>query len=132
MQPDGLEGYAAYRGYTGFSAWNKTYFNDSFWTAYVGEINANHPVELLVDSDNDSFPDHFVTGIGYDNTTTRMYACYNTGSQSVQKYEFRMESKSYPWGIYGATFFDPVPEPASATLLAAGALWLLALRRRRR
>lgn len=134
MQPDGLAGYAAYRGYTGFSAWNETYFNDSFWTAYVGEIKAGRPVELLIDTDdNDAQPDHFVTGIGYDNSTSTLkYACYNTWDQNVHWYEFHTLSSSNPYGIYGGTFFGPVPEPASATLLAAGALWLLALRRRRR
>jgi hypothetical protein len=85
-----------------------------------------------VDSDSDGLPDHFVTGIGYDNSTTRMYACYNTGDPGVQWYKFRMCSSSNDYGIYGGTFFEPVPEPASATLLAAGALWLLAFHRRRR
>jgi len=133
MQPNGLAGYAAYRGYTCFSAWNETYFDNSFWTAYVGEIKAGRPVELLVDSDNDSFSDHYVTGIGYDNSTsTPKYACYNTWDQGVQWYEFHMCSKDLAYGIYGATFFTPVPEPTSAALVAAGALWLFAFRRRRR
>ncbi|HUW09428.1 MAG TPA: hypothetical protein VM537_06825 [Anaerolineae bacterium] len=133
-QDDGLRGYAAYQGYTEFSAFNELYWDNTFWTWYKAEIDAERPVELLVDSDGNGASDHFVTGIGYDNTPDALrYAFYDTWDHDVHWYEFQMCLKDELFGIYGGTRFlltVDIPEPASAGLLAAGVLWLLALGRR--
>lgn len=50
---------------------------DVAWEIYKNEIDNNRPVVLLVDSDGNGGTDHFVTGIGYNNTTKK-YAVYDT------------------------------------------------------
>lgn len=133
MQPQGLLGYAAFKGYTCFDSWTETYYDDPFWAAYIDEILAERPVELLIDSNQDGTPDHFVTGIGFDNSTSTLkYGCYNTWDQIVHWYDvgFCLPSKNY--GVYGATYFDPIPEPVSVLLLATGMVTLVGCCRRMR
>jgi hypothetical protein len=112
LQDDGLAGYASYRGYDYASARN-VYYADNLWTKFVAEIDAQRPVELLVDKNGDGISDHFVAAIGYDDTPgAERYACYNTYTQSVSWYGFQGMGSSY--GIYGATFFDPGALPGDA------------------
>ena len=46
------------------------WLSQASWNNYLNEINNNRPVILLVDTDADGKIDHFVTGIGYDDTDT--------------------------------------------------------------
>jgi hypothetical protein len=81
---------------------HNVFYNANSWLEYKNEIDNNRPVILLVDSDGDSSTDHFVIGIGY-NETTHEYAIYDTWDTSIHWYNFRAMSSSYSWGIYGFT-----------------------------
>ena len=75
------------------------------FSMFMEEINNGRPVVLLVDSDGNGSTDHFITAIGYEQTS-EMYACLNTWDGDVHWYPWRQMSSSYSWGIYGATTFD--------------------------
>jgi len=114
-QQAGLIGYASFRGYIDASAGTHTFLDGTFWLGFAAEIDAGRPVELLVDKDKNGFPDHYVTGIGYDNTPgNERYACFDTYSHSVQWYDFQMPATGRAYGIYGGTFFDPGRVPGDA------------------
>ena len=70
------------------------------WNIFTNEIDNNRPVIILVDSDGDGSTDHFVTGIGYDESNTT-YAIYDTWDNNIHWYQWREMSTSYSWGIYG-------------------------------
>jgi len=72
------------------------------WDNFCIEIDANHPVILLVDTDGNGQTDHFVTAIGYDDSHN--YACYDTWDTNIHWYDFTQISIGNTWGIYGATF----------------------------
>ena len=85
------------------------------WDDFRAEIDANHPVELLVDSDGDAWTDHFITAIGYGEQGGKpMYASYNTWDTSIHWYDFSYMTVGKPWGIYGATIFYLEQPPISA------------------
>jgi len=103
-----------------------------FWLDLVYHIDCGRPAEFLVDTDADGRTDHFVTVIGYDATLDdRKYACYSTWDHDVHWFEYAKVRSGQYWGIYGATFLIPSPEPAGPALLIAGAGLLLRRRRRR-
>ena len=102
---NGLEEYARSMGYSDADAWNETWGGFT-WTDLVGEIDAGRPMLFLVDTNANGGTDHIITAIGYD-ATTNQYAAYNTWDDSVHWYDFAPVSSGQPWGIYGATFFDP-------------------------
>ncbi|MFH1730049.1 MAG: LEPR-XLL domain-containing protein, partial [Planctomycetota bacterium] len=114
---DGFEGYAEYVGYAEADARNKTW-GVFTWEAYVAEIDNDRPVGLIVDTNGDGWTDHFITGIGYDEST-HQYAAYNTWDRSVHWYDFKQISSGQRWGVYGATFFDPGPSAVDAVAPAA-------------
>jgi len=70
------------------------------WNIFTKEINNNRPVILLVDTDGDGDTDHFVTGIGYDDSNNT-YAIYDTWDRNIHWYKWRKMSTNYSWGIYG-------------------------------
>jgi len=74
------------------------YFNN--WDAYKNEINNKRPVVLLVDTDGDGGTDHFITGIGYDETNL-LYAVYDTWDNNIHWFDWRGISNGNTWGIYG-------------------------------
>lgn len=83
---------------------NNVYYNSDSWNYLKMEIDNNRPVVLLVDSAGDGSTDHFVTGIGYDDST-HQYAIYNTWDSTVHWHEYRAMSTSYSWGVFNFTTF---------------------------
>jgi len=82
----------------------KWYGNSDSWTFYKNEIDNNRPVVLLVDSNGDGYTDHFVTGIGYNNTSNT-YAIYDTWDRNIHWFSWHAMTNGNPWGIYGYTYF---------------------------
>jgi len=77
------------------------YFSDlTSWDVYTNEIDNNRPVVLVVDTDGDGSTDHFVTGIGYDESNMT-YGILDTWSSNIHWYDWRELSTDYSWGIYG-------------------------------
>ena len=102
---DGLELYANMRGYSAADAWNEAWWSGTLWANMVADINAGYPVMFLVDSDGDASSDHFVTVVGYNDSTTQ-YAAYNTWDSSVHWYNFTTIGGG-AWSVFGATYFRP-------------------------
>jgi len=126
-QDEGLAGYAEYCGYVGSTARNVSL--NYLWDELVVAIDAAEPCQFLVDTDGNGGTDHFITVIGYDSTPgDRKYACYNTWDHGVHWFAYQHIGIDRPWGIFGGTFFQPVPEPAMLMPLTL----LLGLLRRRR
>ncbi len=98
---------------------------DLTWDNFKAEIDAGHPVELLVDTTGSGETYHFVPAIGYDDSN-HLYACYDTWSTTVHWYDFAEMAQGQLWGIYGATIVDspvasvtsisPTSGPATAGL----------------
>ncbi|HET6429068.1 MAG TPA: PEP-CTERM sorting domain-containing protein [Phycisphaerae bacterium] len=129
-QGTGLAEYARLCGYD--SEMTQRGFASGLWDALVAAIDAGEPVELIVDSDGNGATDHFVTAIGYDDTPGDLrYAAYNTWDRDVHWYDYAEIDAGQAWGVYGGTFFRPVPEPTAGVVLVLGAMVAL-LRHRRR
>ncbi len=75
------------------------------WDVLKAEIDAGRPMAFLVDSDGDGETDHFITVIGYSDSGTQQYACYNTWDSSVHWYTFQGLSSSYTYGVWGGMAF---------------------------
>ena len=87
------------------------------WASFRAEIDANRPVELLVDTNGDGKTDHFVTAVGYgERGSTPMYACLNTWDEAIHWFEFAQMSAGQQWGIYGATIFSLEQNEAEAAV----------------
>jgi len=72
------------------------------WDLYKKEIDAGHPLLLIVDTDGDNQTDHAVVGIGYQDDETPVIAVYDTWDTEVHWYEFKKMQIHQDWGIYGA------------------------------
>jgi hypothetical protein len=100
----------AFVGYTGYAdpAYSTGATRQDFWQftweEYKEEIDSGYPVVLLVDIDGDGNTDHFVTGIGYDESTTE-YGVYNTWDTDIHWYQWRETSVGAPWGIFDVCTF---------------------------
>lgn len=81
------------------------WYSGSSWNTYKTEIDNDRPVVLLVDSNGDGYTDHFVTGIGYDESNST-YAIYDTWDNGIHWYQWRGMSSSYQWGIYGFSIME--------------------------
>ncbi len=128
----------AFRGYTDWA--NATYGasyqvasrNERWgvfsWANYTAEIDAGRPLVFLVDTGGDGYTDHFVTAIGYRETSGYAeYACLDTWDVGVRWQRFRGVASGWAWGIYGATYYE-LPEPA--TFVTALAVLMIVCRRR--
>jgi hypothetical protein len=120
---DAFRGYAAYRGYT-FNSWYERVSTGAFtWTDLTAEIDAGRPMMFLVDSSGDGATDHFVPVLGYDDRgdTGLWYGYYNTSTlsenETVLWKQFRPMSSSYTWGVGYGIYCEPEPIPEPATLL---------------
>lgn len=124
---DGIEDYAAFRGYNDWTATNVLFGSSFGWADLVAEIDADRPLLLAVDSSGNGGVDHSVTGIGYDDRGADglWYACFNTWheDETVDWYQFRGVSDSYGWGVYNATLVLP-GAPDSPTVPVPGAFVL--------
>jgi hypothetical protein len=131
---DALQRYARYRGY-GAATSSYEYYGAFTWSDLVGEINAGHPMMFLVDSDGNGGTDHFVPVLGYEDRGSlgQFYACYTTWTETetVEWYQFRGMSSSYPWGVACGTYFA-IPEPSTLALLGTGCVGLAVCVLRRR
>ena len=104
---DGLLGYVQLKEPTWEATASSHIWGDLTWSTYCAEIDADHPVVLLVDTGADGKTDHFVTGVGYGRAgDDNVYTCYDTWDQTLKSYEFAPMAPGQPWGIYGAVFFD--------------------------
>jgi len=137
QQSYGLVDYFAYCGYTTAQGTNKTVDPndlDAFWNDFVAEIDANRPVEFLVDAYGTGMPQHYVTAIGYDDTGgQRKYVCHNGWDTGEHSYYYLPIGTVSPdgnkkWDVYGGTFFA-APEPATMALMGLGGLVVLIRRR---
>jgi hypothetical protein len=131
---DALREYAKYRGYTTATS-TYEYYGAFTWSDLVGQINAGRPMMFLVDSDGNGGTDHFVPVLGYDDrgVNGQFYGCYTTWTENetIDWYQFRGMSSSYPWGVAYGTYFT-IPEPSNLVLLGIGAISLLGYAWRRR
>lgn len=86
---------------------NNLYYSDGLWDNFRNEINSGRPVVFLVDSDGNSYTDHFITAIGYDMVgDVKQYAALNTWDTSIHWYSFGPLTAGTPWGIFGAVTFS--------------------------
>lgn len=135
-QDDALRLYAEFRGYDRYEVSQARYYSGGVWDGFMAEIDAGRPVEFLVDTNGDGKTDHFVTAVGYEALPgERRYGCYDTRPSTghdVRWCDFQLLGQGNRWGVYGATFFQLIPEPPTLALAAMGAVVLLACLRTRR
>ena len=81
------------------------YYSSSSWDEYKMEIDNNKPVIILVDTDGDDLTDHFVVGIGYDNSTQE-FGCYDTWDNNIHWYSWRGMGSGIAYGVYGFNKFS--------------------------
>jgi hypothetical protein len=89
------------------------------WAVLTTEINNNRPMVFLVDSDGSGGTDHFVTIVGYNETTTQYYGCMDTWYAPVRWCQFRGMSASYQWGVWGGWSFRLAPLPVELSRFSA-------------
>jgi Kre9/KNH-like N-terminal Ig-like domain/FlgD Ig-like domain len=89
-------------GYLATSEWAR--WNQLSWADFIAEIDAGRPTVFGVDSDANGQLDHFVTVIGYDDSS-QQYACYNTWDTIVHWYDFTSMLSGQPFGVYGMVSF---------------------------
>jgi hypothetical protein len=132
---DAFTGYANFRGYSDWLAWNAAFGSEFTWEDLVNEIDNDRPMMFLVDSDGDEEADHFVSVIGYDDSTMQ-YGFYDTWSEdeTVRWETFQEMSDKLDWGVAYGTFISPgvtnVPEPGSMILMALGLVGIGVVRKR--
>ena len=77
------------------------------WNSLRAEIDAGHPMVLLVDTNGDGSTDHFVVAIGYGIIDDRQYyACLNTWDNDIHWYEFAPMRQGQAWGVFGGVTFQ--------------------------
>ena len=81
------------------------YYSSNSWDEYMTEIDNNKPVIILVDTDGDNLTDHFVVGIGYDNSSQE-FGCYDTWDNNIHWYSWRGMGNGISYGVYGFNKFS--------------------------
>lgn len=75
-------------------------FANFLWNNLTAEIDANRPLVFLVDTEGDSFTDHFITVVGYKTEAgINYYGCYHTWDLSLHWYEYRQIQSGNLWGV---------------------------------
>jgi hypothetical protein len=134
--PDAFIDYAEYRGYMGWSAYNKSFSAFTFENL-IEEINDGSPLLFLVDYNADGSTDHFVPVFGYDDVTQK-FACYYTGfgteDEDIYWFDYTGMAHGNPWGVGYITIVEPgpVPEPTTALLLGVGLACITRKKRKRK
>lgn len=136
---DAFVGYANYRGYDDWQAWNMQYgtgAGDFTWEVFKNEIDENRPMMFLIDNDGNGQLDHFVPVFGYDEVT-RQYGFYTTWSEKESIVWREFQGMNNQWGVGAATFIvpgapDPVPLPSTISLFGLGLFSFYGARRKRR
>jgi hypothetical protein len=127
---NGLEDYAAWRGYGAADATNTTYdvnalWDDgTYWDLFRAEIDAERPVLFNADSDADGTADHCVAGIGYDDATGE-YIYLDPNASGPQRAAFARAAGGQSFGLRATTVFA-APEPATLALVGGGVALALA------
>ncbi|MFH1418991.1 MAG: hypothetical protein ABII12_11995, partial [Planctomycetota bacterium] len=110
---DALRDYTAYINSTYGTAYAASSYYESWgsftWSKFVAEIDADRPLVLLVDTDGDDYTDHFVTAIGYRDTSGyQEYGCLDTWAPagSIRWERFRGMAGGSSWGVAYATYFS--------------------------
>ncbi len=105
---NGMEDYAAYKGYNYADAVNVGWGSLSF-ASIQAEINADRPFIINVDSDGSGEPDHSMACIGYRTSPSNQYAAYTTwsGMSGIQWFDWRDVSAGDDFGVHSVTFFRP-------------------------
>jgi hypothetical protein len=133
MQSVGLVKYAKeIGGYSNASGNEQSFYY--LWDCFVGEINANRPMEFYVASSaGSSSPDHFVTAFGYriDDQGHKEYRFYDTYGVVHWEDFVQFVAPGQQWSVYSGTYFT-APEPATFAFLAFGCAGLVARARKRR
>lgn len=79
---------------------NSFSYNNFSWAVLKNEINNNHPMMMLVDTDGDNATDHFITVVGYkEESGVNYYGCYHTWDQNLHWYEYRSKMNGNTWGV---------------------------------
>ncbi|HOZ49392.1 MAG TPA: C39 family peptidase, partial [Candidatus Hydrogenedentes bacterium] len=81
------------------------YVSSLTYAVLKNEIDNNRPMVFLVDSDGDGGTDHFVTIVGYDESTAADYIFLSTWDISLHQATFQGMSSSYAWGVWGGWAF---------------------------
>ena len=81
------------------------------WNVLTQEIDGDHPMVFLVDTDGNGETDHFVTVVGYHDTPTQQYGCLDTWAPAdvVRWCDFQPISSGQPWGVWGGWSFHLEP-----------------------
>ena len=121
--------------YPGVAASGVTYYSTKLtWPIVTAELDAARPMVFGVDSDGDGACDHFVTVIGYRDTSGYPeYCCWDTWSTTLVRWErFRPLSAAYPWGVWGGYSYaiggaaDTTPPVTTVSHGKKGAYYLTA------
>ena len=99
-----FEQYAFFRNPSYITETEYEYYSNNSWNEYKAEIDNNRPVIILVDTDGDNSTDHFVVGIGYDNSTEE-FGCYDTWDNNIHWYSWREKGQGIDWGVFGFNKF---------------------------
>ena len=99
-----FEQYAFFRNPNYITETEYEYYSNNSWNEYKTEIDNNRPVIILVDTDGDNSTDHFVVGIGYDNSTEE-FGCYDTWDNNIHWYSWREKGQGIDWGVFGFNKF---------------------------
>ncbi len=116
-------GYAGYRGYGDWLAWNEEYLTEFTWEDLVNEILNDRPMMFLVDSKGDGESDHFIPVIGF-NDETMEYGFYSTWSEDETIRWATFQGMGNAWGVGYATFIHAgaadIPEPGTLAVMFLG------------